>query len=250
MGGGHRTKGKIRLSGLGFSCPRAFWFSIHHPELAEPYPPWVEIKLCYGHIVEDLVLQLAKLTGHSVTGEQDELILDGVIGHRDAVIDGCVVDVKSLTSRGIEAFRNKVVVHSDPFGYLLQLDGYTVASLLDPLVTVKNKAYILGVDKTLGHMVLYEHEVREQYVRERIDTLKGIATLHTPPACNCGTKAEGASGNISLDVRASYSPYKYQCFPKLRAFAYADGLKYLTKVVREPNVPEIRGSIQGNTLLQ
>src|SRR6266849_6159935 len=41
---------------------------------------------------------MAKAAGHEVLGEQDELTLDGVVGHRDCVIDGCIVDVKT-TSR-------------------------------------------------------------------------------------------------------------------------------------------------------
>lgn len=220
-------------------CPKAFWYSIHHPELAEALPPWVEIKYCYGQIVEDLVLQLAKLTGHNVTGEQDELNVDGIVGHRDAVIDGCLVDVKSMSSRGIEKLETKTLAQDDPFGYLLQLDGYVVGSLSDPLVTVKDKGYIIGVDKTLGHVVLYEHIIREDTVRERIKYLRGITSCREPPACTCGTEPEGKSGNIKLDMRASYSPFKYACKPYLRSFAYSNGPIHLTKVVREPNVPEI-----------
>lgn len=237
---GHVRKGTIRLSGLGYSCPRAFWYSINHPELAEAYPPWVQIKLQYGHIVEDLVLQLAKLTGHSVTGEQDELNVDGIVGHRDAVIDGCVVDVKSLTSRGLEKLESKTLAQDDPFGYLLQLDGYVMGSLSDPLVTVKDRGFIIGVDKTLGHIVQYEHFTRADYVKERIRELKTIAARSVPPACTCETRSDGSSGNVALSMRASYSAYKHCCFPHLRTFAYGKGPVDLVKVVREPNVPEIK----------
>jgi hypothetical protein len=92
-------------------------------------------------------------------------------------------------------------------------------------------------------MVLYEHICRHERVLLRIKFLKELSSRSTPPPCECGTKTEGSSGNVGLDVRASYSPYKYLCFPHLRTFLYADGPKYLTKVVREPNVTELPRSL-------
>src|SRR5438105_1275187 len=97
--GENQQRPTLRLSKMGPKCPRALWYSIHHPELGEPIPPWAEIKYSFGHILEALVITLAKAAGHSVTGEQDAVVLDGIVGHRDCVIDGCVVDVKSASSR-------------------------------------------------------------------------------------------------------------------------------------------------------
>ena len=229
----------LRLSAMGPRCPRALWYSIHHPELAEPLPPWAEIKYSYGHMIEALAIMLAKAAGHEVTGEQDALQLDGIVGHRDCVIDGCVVDVKSCSSRSFQKFKNKAYDQIDEFGYLDQLDGYVVASHDDPLVKVKDKGYILAIDKTVGRMLLYEHPIRERSIRNRISDYKIIVASDQPPQCCCGTEKAGASGNIRLDTRASYSAYKFCCFPTLRAFAYAEGPTYLTKVVRTPDVPEI-----------
>jgi hypothetical protein len=229
----------LRLSQMGDMCPKAFWYRLYHPELAEPLPPWAKIKFTYGHILEAMVLALAKEAGHEVTGEQDELELCGVYGHRDCVIDGCVVDIKSCSSRVMDKFKGKTIIQDDPFGYLTQLDGYVVASHSDPLVRDKQHGYILAIDKTLGHMVLYEHTIRKEDVIRRIEEAKRIHGSPVPPACRCGTRPEGNSGNIGLDVRASYSAYKYQCFPHLRTFLYANGPKYLIKVERTPDVPEI-----------
>jgi hypothetical protein len=237
--GAKETTPRLRLSQMGPRCPKALWHSIHTPELAEPLPPWAEIKYTYGHILEALAIALAKAAGHTVTGEQDEVIVDGILGHRDCVIDGCVVDVKSTSSYGFNKFKDKTLAQSDSFGYLDQLDGYLVGSSADPLVTVKDKGYLLAIDKTLGHMVLYEHTVREASIRDRIRYAKSIVESDTPPACECQTAELGKSGNIGLDVRASYSPYKFCCFPHLRIFLYASGPVYLTKVVRKPDVIEI-----------
>jgi len=230
----------LRISRLGNQCPCALWHSLHTPELAEPMPPWAEVKFAFGHILEALAISLAKASGHEVVGEQDEVCLDGVLGHRDCVIDGCIVDVKSCSSIAFKKFKDKTFSDAtDSFGYLTQLDGYVVASADDPLVSVKDKGYILAIDKTLGHMALYEHTVRPEHILQRIGEYKRIAEANICPNCQCGTREYGKSGNIALDVRASYSPYKYCCFPELRTFIYADGPVYLTKVVRKPDVLEV-----------
>lgn len=177
---------------------------------------------------------MAKAAGHEVTGEQDELFVDGVKGHRDCVIDGCLVDVKSCSSLSFEKFRNKSLAENDTFGYLDQLDGYLVGSLDDDLVRVKDRAYIWAIDKQLGKMCLYEHRLRDSSIRSRISDYKRIIELPEPPRCTCETVPDGKSGNIKLGVKASYNAYKHFCFPKLRTFLYSSGPVYLTKVVRRP----------------
>jgi hypothetical protein len=230
----------LRLSQMGPRCPRSLWFSVHHPELAEALPAWATLKYAYGHILEAQSIALAKAAGHEVTGEQDEVYVDGVRGHRDAVIDGCVVDVKSCNSFSFKAIKNAQMEEDDFLsGYLDQLDGYVVGSSEDPLVRMKNKGYILAVDKTLGHMCLHEHTIRERSIRDRIQQAKRICDSPTPPACTCQTVPDGKSGNTRLDTKASYNVFKYECFPKLRTFLYSEGPRYLSRVERKPDVPEI-----------
>lgn len=234
LGAGPRTPG-LRLSKMGPSCQKALWCSINHPEMAEALPPWAEIKYSFGHVIEALAISLARASGHEVTGEQDELRLDGIVGHRDCVIDGCVVDVKSSSSIAFQKFKGGDFSKSDNFGYLDQLDGYVLASADDPSVQVKNKGYLLAVDKQLGHMCLYEHEVtdeRRDALKARIAEYKRIVAQPQPPACTCGTEEQ--AGNTRLDLRASYSPYKYFCHPYLRTFLYSSGPVYFTKVTRRP----------------
>lgn len=232
-------KASLRLSQMAPRCPKALWHSIHTPELAEAMPPWAEIKYSYGHMIEALAIVMTKAAGHTVEGEQDEIVLDGIVGHRDCVIDGCLVDVKSLSSRSFEKLKDKSFEKMDSFGYLAQLDGYVVGSELDDLVKVKDKGYIFGVDKTLGKLVLYEHRIRPEEIRNRIADYKSVVQRSIPPACTCGTRPSGASGNVQLDTRASYNPFKQCCFPLLRTFLYANGPVFLTKVNRVPDVPEV-----------
>lgn len=235
----NEERGTLRLSKMGPQCPCALWHSVHHPELAEPLPPWAIFKYQYGHVLERMVLALAKEAGHSVEGEQDELVVDGIKGHRDCVIDGCIVDIKSASSRSFQKFKDGSIREDDSFGYLDQLDGYLVGSLSDPLVTTKDKAYLLAIDKQLGHMCLYEHTIREQSIRDRITSFRRIVSLSTAPPCTCEVVADGKSGNLRLGTKASYNAYKYCCNPNLRTFLYSDGPRYLTHVVRKPDVPEI-----------
>jgi hypothetical protein len=236
---GEQERRGLRLSGLGNKCPCQLWYSVRHPELAEPLPPYARIKFTYGHIIEHLIICLAKAAGHEVTGEQDAVSVDGITGHRDCVIDGCIVDVKSAASRSFVKFRDKTIAQDDPFGYLDQLDGYAVGSMDDPLVRTKDYAYLLAVDKTLGHLALYEHKIRPTRIRQRIQSYKEIVALDRPPACTCSTEPDGKSGNIKLGTTASYSDHKHNCFPSLRTFLYASGPVYLSKVVRKPDVTEI-----------
>lgn len=233
------NKPTLRLSQMGPRCPRALWYSINCPEEAEELPPWANIKFSYGHVIEALVISLAKASGHEVTGEQDELVVGGVKGHRDCIIDGCLVDVKSTNTRSFQKFKDGSISKDDPFGYLDQLDGYLAGSCDDPLLQVKDRGYLLAVDKTLGHLALYEHRYRPDHIRKRIDRYKEIVSLPEAPACQCVTVPDGKSGNEKLDTKASYNIYKHVCFPGLRTFLYSDGPRYLTKVVRKPDVPEI-----------
>ena len=229
----------LSLSQMGPRCPCALWHSVNKPELAEALPPQALFKYNYGHMIEASAIVLAKKAGHTVTGEQGHVVVDGISGHRDCVIDGCIVDVKSTSSYGFQKFKDGSIRVDDSFGYLDQLDGYLVGSLEDPTVTVKDKAYLWGIDKTLGHMVLYEHTIREERIRTRIREYKRIVSLAHAPQCNCQTQPEGKSGNVRLDTKASYNTFKYCCFPNLRTFLYANGPVYLTKVVRKPDVTEV-----------
>ena len=226
----------LRMSAMGPRCPRALWYSIHRPELQEPLPAWAEVKFAFGHIIEALAVALAKAAGHTVEGEQDELRYDGIVGHRDCVIDGCIVDVKSSSSIAFQKFKSGDFSKSDNFGYLDQLDCYLLASREDPLVTNKGTGYLFAVDKQLGHMCLYKHEVtdeRERTLKARIAEYKQIVALEQPPACTCGT-VEGTYGNIQLDFKASYSPFKFSCRPNLRGFIGPKGPVYFTKLNKIP----------------
>jgi len=209
----------LRLSQMGSRCPRSLWASVHSSSSQEAFTARAKLTFTYGHLIEALLISLAKVAGHEVTGEGDELHAYGIKGHRDCVIDGCVVDIKSTNSMGFKTFKSGDV-SEDIFlrDYLDQLDGYLVGSAEDDLVRVKDKAYIWACDKQLGHTCLYEHHFRPDHIRAQIERNKSIVALDAPPPCECGTFTERSTGNVRLDVKASYNNFRYFCFPKLRTF--------------------------------
>lgn len=228
----------LRLSQMGPRCPKALWLSIHSPDVAERLPNWTQCKFSIGHFWEAYALMLCKAAGHTVEGEQHELVLDGIKGHCDAIVDGALVDFKSSSSRQFNKIKSGLLEDDDPFGYLDQLDGYVVAGREDPLLTIKDRGFIVTVDKQMGHLHVHEHRVRDS-IRQRIKDYKNVVARTDPPSCTCETAPYGASGNIKLGTRASYSAYKWECFPGLRCFVSSQGPLYLSRVLRKPEMLEV-----------
>ena len=125
---GKHTRG-LRMSNIGTPCTRKLWYYCNLPETVEnTSTPSMALKYFYGDVIESLVLSLAKAAGHDVSGEQDELMVEGIKGHRDCVIDGMLVDVKSASSQSFGKFRYNQLKSDDPFGYIKQLTAYLYAS--------------------------------------------------------------------------------------------------------------------------
>lgn len=225
----------LRLSRMGNTCHKALWHSIHTPELAEPIQPWAQAKFSFGHFWEAYAIMLTKAAGHEVSHEQHECELLGVKGHIDAVVDGCLVDYKSCSPRQFQKYKNNQLEGDDPFGYLEQLDGYAVACREEDFLSVKDRGYIIAVNRDLGHMHVYEHRIREASIRQRIEEYKSLVARSNPPVCTCEVTSDGATGNIKLGTRASYSAYKWTCFPNLRCYINKRGQPvYYAKVVTKP----------------
>ena len=119
----------LRFSALG-KPDRQIWYDAHPDGSKEALTPKTYLKFLYGDVIEQVFLFLAKEAGHVVEREQEEVEVDGIKGHIDAVIDGVVVDVKSASSFGYKKFKDKTVTEEDPFGYVAQLAGY--ANVLTP----------------------------------------------------------------------------------------------------------------------
>lgn len=231
-------KPTLRLSNLGKPCERQLYYDVNLPELGEPLTADAKIKFLFGDILELLLLFWAREAGHKVEGEQDELVVHGVVGHRDCIIDGRVVDCKSASSYSFKKFAANGLHGADPFGYLPQLGSYLTASLDDPRVTDKDKGSFLVIDKTLGKICLDTYKLKpitEKYVERK----RELVNAKKLPPRGYDDEPEGKSGNRKLGLNCSYCAFKSSCWPNLRTYAYSYGPVHLTTVVREPKVPQV-----------
>lgn len=234
-------KPSLRMSNIGTPCKRKLWYHLNSKEEPEELAASTKMNFFFGDMIENLLLSLAKAAGHTVEGEQDEVTAYGIVGHRDAVIDGVVVDVKSASTRGFDKFKYNQLRVDDPFGYIQQLTGYVHAAKDDPLVKDKKGGAFLVMDKQFGHICLdyYDLSPELSLLEKHINECKVFASLPIPPHRGFEPVPEGKSGNMKLPPGCTYCPYKETCWPDARKFLYSTGPVWLTKVVRLPNVKEI-----------
>lgn len=238
-----RPRDTLTLSGIGKPCERQLWSRVNEPHVEEELGAEQKGTFFYGDLLEALVIALAKAAGHDVQGEQDVLYVNGIKGHRDCVIDGWTVDVKSASDFSFEKFKKGDLIHNDPFGYLSQLSSYTYAAKDDPLVKEKNKAAFLVVRKNRFELCLDVHDFTERLPLKEMEVQhkKDMVAGPIPPIPDVAQPVPQSktSPNLKLSTLCSYCSRKKLCFPEMRTFMYSGGLSHLVKVVKEPKVPEI-----------
>lgn len=237
---------KLRLSAVGRPL-RYMWYELNYEGTTESLAPHQHIKFMIGDVTESLLLMLAELGGHSVTGCQDTLSIGGVEGHRDAVIDGVTVDVKSASKWGFEKFKSlDKFLADDPFHYLEQIAAYVQAD-----TTTAEHGALLAMNKETGKLALLEvpadvmPNIEDKINAQRTAVADG---QDRPDRCYSDTD-DGSSGNRVLCTACSYCPYKFDCWSDanedagLRTFLYKRGNssypKYFTHVEKEPRVDEV-----------
>ncbi len=238
---GYVDNRKLRMSNIGRD-DRVLW---HHCKGTgkEKLQPHNHIKFMYGHLIEEMVLLLVRLSGHTVTDEQKEVQVAGIKGHMDCKIDGTIIDVKSTSSFGFKKFKDGTLAMDDPFGYVAQNKGYARAE-------GATKYGWLAMDKSVGSLALLVYDEQDTQapihkyinwdIEERIENLKKMVEQPEPPAICSDPIPDGKSGNMKLPMKCSYCSYKKSCYPELRAFAYSYAPRFLTKVVNEPKVQELK----------
>ena len=222
----------LRMSSIGKPL-RRLWMEFKKPQKDVQHKGSMLIKFLYGSILEELLIFLTKEAGHSVTDEQKEVTLNGVKGHIDCKIDGEVVDVKSASDFSFRKFKFGTLENDDPFGYIGQISGYAMAE-------GKNRGYFLAINKVTGELTLLEiDDFGIINADKRITQIRKAIELSTPPPLCYRPVEDGKSGNMQLNKNCVYCPFKEECWKDLRVFKYKNSLRYLTKVVRVPNVPEV-----------
>jgi len=243
-------KPALSMSSMGSPCERKLWYQIHVPaEELEPLTPDTKFKFLYGDIIEAVTLFLAEVAGHKVEGTQSTVDLHGVLGHRDAVIDGTLVDVKSCSTFSFDKFRNHTLSDDDAFGYIPQLMGYLEAGQSDDLVVDKDRAAFLAIDKTLGHFCLDFYQRPNWDWKQVLEYKREVVNSDTPPDRGFEPVPDGyknkqgefvANGNEKLGTFCSYCSAKRVCYPDLRTFVGSGAPKFLTKVTKEPKMFEVK----------
>lgn len=225
----------LRFSSLG-RPDRQIWYMSRDTN-REELSAKTYFKFLYGDVIEQLLLFLAKEAGHSVTHEQEEIEVDGVKGHLDAVIDGVTVDVKSASPYSFQKFKSGKLFEDDPFGYVQQLSGYAT------VVTPESGGAFLAFNKVDGDICVLPvgPSIVEDYEPgQRIAHLKQVIKRDTlPPRCYEDVE-DGKSGNRKLGTNCSYCAFKSSCWPNLRTFLYSSGPRFLTTVRKVPDVYEVR----------
>jgi len=241
----HAKRGHLRMSSLGMGCKTKLWYSVNEPQEEGNMHGKDLLKFMYGDIIEEFVLWAAELTGHTVTGRQGVMYgPNGLEGHRDCVIDGVTVDVKSASPFAFEKFKKGgqlLLEGNDPFGYISQMSSYLHAAKDDDTVTEKNKGVFLVEQKVTGEIVLDEYDLTEQVANKEKEVMDAFALVEgekpdyrVPPV-----PQKKGGDNLKLAMMCQYCYKKNDCWPELRTFRYSNADVDLVKVVSTPRVQEL-----------
>jgi hypothetical protein len=226
----------LYFSEVGIPCPRQLWYKYNAPTIADKPDGNLLLKFFYGDILEELVLNVSESAGHIVEKKQERVLYEVgggwyVRGRIDAVIDGVVVDVKSVTKYSEEKFKGGLV--DDPFGYYQQLNGY--ASALN-----NDTAGFVTIQKELGHINYYPIQVDRGLFAQQADFAVETVTSNIAeiPRLDAVPQSK-TSKNKKLCTSCSYCSFKGECWPEMRIFMYSHGPEFLVDVVDIPRVMEI-----------
>lgn len=228
-----RDNNTLRMSNIG-KPSRQLWYDLKYKREESSFEDsHLPIKFLYGHLLEEVLLFLVKMSGHKVKDEQKEVEVKGVKGHIDCKIDGEVIDIKTASGFAFNKFRNGTLREDDPFGYMAQLAGYEEAE------GTTNGGFLV-INKESGELTLYQpEELDKPYAPKVIEDIKESLNNNEPPEFCYEPIPEGKSGNMKLPKNCVYCNHKFRCYPDLRVFKYSKGLVYFTEIVNEPKVEEV-----------
>ena len=229
----------IRMSNVG-KHPRKLWFDSKSKDERSPINVPTQIKFLYGHMLEELVKLFVVVSGHDLTGQQKEVVVDSVVGHIDCIIDEEVVDIKTASSFAFNKFKYGTLRDDDAFGYLGQLAGYEESE-------GTNNGGLLVINKESGELCFYRPEdLDKPNIRNKIKNIRTALKKPTPPVDYCFKPVlDGIKGNEKINKNCGWCEHKFKCFKNsnegkgLRVFQYAKGYTFLTKVAVEPKVQEV-----------
>jgi len=236
--GQRKGASNLRLSSIG-KPDRQIWYGVQGEE-GESINGQTKIKFLMGHVLEALLICLTKAAGHTVTEAQDEVMVEGVLGHQDCVIDDVLVDIKSASSFAFKKFKEARLTDDDPFGYIAQISAYATKNN-------RKEAAFFAIDKNSSELcILPVHDMEMIDAPSRVSYLKDMVTKDAAPARCYDTIADGKSGNRKLAIGCVFCSFKKKCWADanggqgLRAFKYSNGVRYLATVAKTPDVEEVQ----------
>ncbi len=241
-----RKPGVLFPSELGHPCLVKTWYDFNGKGEPEVIGPATRLKFAYGDIIEALMIPLVKAAGHDVTMVDEKVVVPlgyngwEISGRIDMVVDGHVVDVKSMAARSFDRWASEGI-KADGFGYSAQVETYKFHSGLNSGMP----GYILAVDKEGGKLALVETlspPVRTLALKRSLEAEQVRPTL----ASRLSPVPEGKSGNMKLAMPCSYCKHKVECWQDanggrgLRQFNYSYGPVFFTEIAKEPRVDEVK----------
>ena len=227
---------RLRLSAIG-RTDRKLWYEINDP-IKRKETASLRMRFFYGHLLEAILLYLAKESGHDVQDKQREVELEGVKGHIDAVIDGALIDVKSASDYSFKKFKEKKLLNSDPFGYIAQISAYMQSLNLE-------EGGFLAINKNNGDICLMGmDELMTINASDRVKHVKKMVKKDIPERC-FEDIPDGQSGNRIIGKDCVFCDYRERCWSDanngegLRTFKNANGYRHFTHIVKQPNVSEV-----------
>lgn len=234
------------------SCPRRIWYEAACDEriregMREKIAGHNRFKFVYGDLIEEVVLYLAELAGHDVADCQKRLTLDmgnfTVAGRIDAIIDGVLIDVKSM--EGFSFDRLLKGTWDDKFGYSRQLGIYY--HMLNGEGYQLDGAGILAVNKVNGRMLV--HKVSKDDMYQGIKTLHDFS--HDPDKFTLPNReVTNKFGNTVLKAGCAYCPFKFDCYKDeggLTVYGYSEGPTFVVGKHKVPKVPDITKAYMAET---
>ena len=144
---------KLRMSNIG-KKDRQLWYSYNGYE-GEKLMPHTRIKFLYGHLIEEMVLALTKLSGHDVTHEQKQVEGDGIKGYMDCKMDGVITDDKSASCYGYKKLKDSTIGKDDTLWDIDQIKGYANSE------GVTDVGWLV-MDTTNGHITYRKYDMTEE----------------------------------------------------------------------------------------
>lgn len=247
----------VYVTQITSNCPRRRWYEWNHQAQEikkERIRGENRFKFLYGDLIEESVLFLAELAGHKVELRQERLTSPVKCGNEtytltgriDAVIDGVLVDVKSMESFTFDKFARGE--YDDKWGYGNQLMAYR-HMLLESGHPIAQDAMILGINKLNGKMHLAHLAPDSSF---SIKMAVADATNPSKDKVIADHQTEIKAGAECLSTLCSYCPFKVDCYSKrggLRVYAYSEGPRFCVGTpAKEPKVPEITKAWLKDTL--